>query len=374
MDPQTVFCPNSDCPARGLIGKGNIGIFHKQERRYICHQCQKTFTETKGTVYYRRRTPPETITQVLTLLAYGCPVQAIVVAFALDERTVQEWQTCAGVHCQQVHAHLVQQPRDLGQVQADEIRVKQQGQIVWLAMALQVATRLWLGAVVRARRDENLLTALMQQVRTCALCRPLLFCVDGWRAYLPAIRNVFREPLDRWGQPGRAVLRPWDGIVIGQTVKQYAEGHVVGVVRKLVQGTTEQVTALLHHTQGGGVINTAYIERLNATFRARLAGLARRGRSLLRQTTTLERGVYLVGTVYNFCTEHQSLRLPLYVGRAGWRRWVSRTPAMAAGLTDHCWTVQELMQFRVPLPRWSPPKRVGRPSKATEQLVAQWCT
>ncbi len=372
MDPQTVFCPNSECAARGQLGQGNIGIFHNTERRYICHQCGKTFTETKGTVFYRLHTPHAVITLVLTLLAHGCPLPAIVVAFELDERTVQDWQARAGHHCEQVHQHLVQQPRDLGQVQADEIRVKQQGQVVWLAMAVQVATRLWLGAVMSTQRDTALITALVQQIRACALCRPLLIGVDGWRAYVGAIQMVFREAIPTRAR-GRPALRPWDGIIIAQVVKQYAHGHVVGVVRRLVQGTHAQVTELLRQTQGGGVINTAYIERLNATFRARLAGLVRRGRSLLRQTPTLQAGVYWVGTVYNFCTYHKSLRISMTVGRSGRRHWVPRTPAMAAGLTDHRWTVHELLMYRVPPVRWSPPKRRGRPSKATKQLVAQWC-
>ncbi len=371
MDPQTVFCPNSDCPARGQIGKGNIGVFHHKEHRYICHQCRKTFTETKGTVFYRLRTARDIVTLVLTLLAHGCPLQAIVAAFELDERTVQEWQARAGQHCERIHQHLVQQPRDLGQVQADEIRVKQQGQIVWLALAVQVATRLWLGAVVGSQRDLALITALVQQIRCCALCRPLLISVDGWRAYVGAIQNVFREALPTRAR-GRPVLRPWDGSAIAQVVKQYAHGQVIGVVRRIMQGTAGQVTALLHRTQGGGVINTAYIERLNATFRSRLAGLVRRGRSLLRQTTTLRAGVYLVGTVYNFCTYHQSLRVPLLIGRSGRRHWVPRTPAMAAGLTDHRWTVYELLTYHVPPLRWTPPKRRGRPSQETKRLIQQW--
>ncbi len=372
MDSQTVFCPNSDCPARGQIGKGNIGIFHNNEHRYVCHQCGKTFVETKGTVFYRLRKAQDQVTLVLTLLAYGCPLQAIVVAFRLDERTVRDWQQRAGQHCECVHAQLVQQPRELGQVQADEIRVKQQGQIIWLAMALQVSTRLWLGAVLNPQRDLALITGLVQKIRACALCRPLLICVDGWRAYVGAIQATFREAIPT-GSFGRPRLRPWDDLVIAQVVKQYACGHVVGVVRRIVQGTEQHVQVLLQATQQGGVINTAYIERLNATFRARLAGLVRGGRSLLRQTTTLQAGVYWVGTVYNFCTYHQSLRVPLLVGRSGRRHWIPRTPAMAAGLTDHCWTVHELLLHRVPPPRWSPPKRRGRLSKATKQLMAQWC-
>ena len=213
------------------------------------------------------------------------------------------------------------------------VKCNGQDQIVAVAMAVQVATRLWLGAVVSTQRDMALITTLVQLIRTCALCRPLLICVDGWRAYVGAIQTVFREAIPN-GARGRPALRPWDGMVIGQVVKQYAHGHVVSVARRIVQGTEAQVSDLLHRTQGGGVINTAYIERLNATFRARLAGLVRRGRSLLRQTASLRAGVYWVGTVYNFCTYHQSLRIAMAVGQSGRRHWVSRTPAMAAGLAD----------------------------------------
>jgi transposase-like protein len=171
MDPQTVFCPNLDCPARGQVGQGNIGIHQVKERRYICHTCKKTFSATKGTPLYRLRTDPAQVTLVLALLAYGCPVCAIVFAFGLDERTVRDWEQRAGHHSEQVHEHLIQQPRDLGQVQADEIRVKMQKRVVWLALAVQVSTRLWLGAAVSEHRDETLVTELMQRVRACALCR-----------------------------------------------------------------------------------------------------------------------------------------------------------------------------------------------------------
>ena len=158
-----------------------------------------------------------------------------------------------------------------------------------------------------------------------------------------------------------------------QVVKQYAHGHMIGVVRRIVQGTEAQVNHLLQTTQGEGVINTAYIERLNATFRARLAGLVRRSRSLLKQPPTLQVGVYLVGTVYNFCTYQKSLRVPLYVGRAGRTHWVSRTPAMTAGITDHLWSVSEVLGYHVPPSRWTPPKQRGRPSRVMNELINQWC-
>jgi len=372
MDPQTLFCPNPACPARGQPRRGTIGIHSCRERRYICHVCHKTFAETKGTVFYRLRKSKQIITLVLTLLAHGCPLQAVVVAFGFDERTVKSWLTLAGQHCEEVHEHLVQQPRDLGHVQVDEIRAKLQRRVVWLALALQVSTRLWLGGVVSERRDEKLLTRLIQRIRASALCRPILFCVDGWRAYLPAIRQVFREAIPTGGR-GRPRLRPWDNVCIAQMVKQYAQGHVVGVLRRIAQGSAIQVEGLLKQTQGGGVINTAYVERLNATFRARLANLVRRSRALARQPLTLHHGLYWIGTVYNFCTNHESLCLPLYIGSSARQLWVWRTPAMAAHITDHRWTILELLSYRVPLPPWTPPKQRGRRSNLTKQLIQQWC-
>jgi len=370
MDPSKVFCHNPDCPARGKLDGGNIGIHSLKKRRYICHLCGKTFTESKGTVFYRLQYPVEFVTQIITLLAHGCPLAAIVAAFGLDERTVASWQGRAGEHCEQIHEHLVEQPRDLGQVQADEIRVKHQGGIVWLAMALQVSTRLWLGGVVSAHRDGKLITNLIEQVRRCALCRGLLFCVDGFSAYVSSIQKVFRAPIFT-GKRGRPHLRAWEHICIVQVIKQVSQRRVVGVIRRIAQGAPEQVESLLKQTQNTLQGHVAYIERLNGTFRSRIAALARRGRSLARQSETLHQAMYLVGTVYNFCAAHKSLRKVLYLPGNS-KRWIPRTPAIAAGITDHIWTVQELLYYQVPLPPWEPPKRRGRPTNHVKELIKRW--
>ena len=362
MDPAATFCPNLACPARGQTGQGNIGIHSRTEKRFICTECRMTFAATKGTALYRLRTASETVSLVVTLLAHGCPVQAIVAAFGFDARTVAAWWTRAGRQGQAVQEHLVEQPRDLGQVQADEIRVKKQGGIVWMALAMMVTTRLWLAGEVSEQRDMTLIRRLIKRVRACALHRPLLCCTDGLCSYIRAIRETFREPV-RTGAHGRPRLRPWRNICIAQVVKRYAQRRVVDVEHRIVDGTPARVETLRRRSQGDGVINTAYIERLNATFRERLASLTRRGRALARRTLTLQHGMYLIGTVYNFCTPHASL-----AHASG-----GTTPAMAAGITDHCWTVQELLSWHVPPPRWTPPKQRGRPAHALKRLIERWC-
>jgi len=368
MDPQSVFCPNWDCPARGQPGQGNIGVHSRKEKRYICHECHKTFAETKGTAFYRLHQAKDLFVIVITLLAHGCPRQAIVAAFGLDERTVQGWQQRAGEQSRKVHQQRVAQPRDLGHVQVDEMWTKLQGIKSWMALAIQVPTRLWLGGVWSVQRNATLVQNLLEQVKAAAQQAPLLLCSDGFAAYPKEIQRTFREP-QRTGKKGRPRLVPWSHVMIGQGIKQYLKRRVVGVTRRIVQGSAARVRRMIAQTQGPGGINTAYIERLNATFRARLAPLVRRGRALARQGATLQAGMYLVGTVYNFCTDHQSLR---QAAGPGPRKGVSRTPAMAAGITDHRWTVAELLAYRVPLPRWTPPKRRGRRSKELQRLIERW--
>jgi transposase-like protein len=373
MDPQSIFCPNAACPARGQLGKGNIRIHSRQEQRYRCAVCGQTFTARHGTTFYRLHTADETVTRVITLLAYGCPVAAIVQAFALDERTVRAWWQRAGQQCRAVHERLVTAQRlDLQQVQADEIRVKTQSGVYWMALALMVSTRLWLGGVVSAKRDLDLIEALVNQIRQMARCRPLLLAVDGLASYVTAFQQVFRSPLPRQGPGGRPQLIAWPEIAIVQVVKQRVADHL-HIDRRIVQGDAGLITRLIQATQGHGGINTAFIERLNATFRQRLSALVRRTRTLARRPATLTAGMYVVGCLYNFCAFHHSLRVKLSVGSYG-HHWVPRTPALAAGLTDHVWSVRELLAYRVPLPPWRPPKRRGRWSTATHALVDRWAT
>jgi transposase-like protein len=362
MDPTQAFCPKESCPARGQAGKGNITIHSLKEHRYRCSVCRGTFSARKGTVFYRRRTEEEVMTLVVTLVAHGCPVPAIEAALGLQGRTVRGWVEAAGAHCERVHQEQVVQPRDLGQVQADEIRAKVQRGVLWLAMAVAVPPRLWLGGVVSPQRDKRLIRQMTTLIAACARPGLLLVSVDGLSSYVEAVRRAFRTP-QQAGRVGRPRLVPWPGVVLGQVLKQYARRRVIAVAQRLVQGTAADLATLLATTQGGSMLNTAYIERLNATFRARLALLTRRTRALARRPALLHAGLYLVGTIYNFCTAHASLTAA---------HGTPSTPAMAAGITDHCWTVAELLWHRVPPPRWAPPKKRGRRSKEVQRLIEQW--
>src|SRR6266700_2106618 len=191
MDASQVFCPNEKCKARGHVGQGNIVSHGKARARYRCKTCVKTFSAKAGTMFEGLRKPKSLIVIVVTRFSYGCPIQAIVQAFGLDERTVAKWRAQAGKHCHQVHQAVVQQGQlDLVQVQADEIRVKGHKMIAWMGLAIMVSTRLWLGGVVSLTRDRSLADRLLAQVHSC--CQPLralLVCTDGWNAYPGSVKR-----------------------------------------------------------------------------------------------------------------------------------------------------------------------------------------
>ena len=302
------------------------------------------------------RKPRELIVIVVTLLAYGCPIQAIVHAFKLDERTVASWRDRAGKHCQQVHQALVPQGQlDVQHVQVDEIRVKGRRMIAWMGLALMVPTRLWLAGVVSVHRDRCLADCLLQQVRAC--CRPLqalLVASDGWAAYPGSIKRDFREKVKRTAGRGRACLQVWSELCIATVIKRTEKRRVVEVTRHMTLGTLQQANKLLQASLGGSVLNTAFIERFNGTMRERLAALTRKCRHAAQRLEALETGMYLIGCTYNFCWPHQQLSTRKQDGQPC-------TPAMAAGLTDHVWSVWEVLVYKVAPPPWVEPKRRGRP-------------
>jgi hypothetical protein len=310
------------------------------------------------------RTEEETVQRVVTLLAYGCPLQAIVHAFKLDERTVAAWQKRAGIHCKHLHEEMVQQGKVKSQhIQADEIRAKGRKIVVWIALAMDVTSRLWLAGTVSQHRDRLLIDLLLQRTRACCqFVQGLLVCTDGLATYPKSIIRAFREKVKKHSGRGRCNLEAWPDLCIATVIKHTKKKRVVEITRKVTMGTCEKAKELLGLTKGCMEFNTAFIERLNGTFRERLASLTRKCRHAAVRVATLEEGMYLIGCTYNFCFSHQELSKKTHFG-------CPTTPAMAAALTDHIWSIRELLWYKVAPAPWvqAKPKRPrGRPGKPAE--------
>lgn len=323
------------CPYCGE--EEHLGVHSQKERRYKCHECKNTFSETKGTIFYRVHYPIWVILLTITLLANGCPPQAIVAALYIDERTIANWQKKAGKFSKKVQETVVCNGQAaLGQVQADELCVNAQGKRkIWVATGMDVFSRLFLWGEVSTRRDKKLIERLMIGIRETAssTIAPILFAVDGFAAYPNAIIKTFHTKVYT-GRRGRPRHITWPNLHIVQVVKSRTGYKLKGVVHRLAYGCLNQAYEQIFSSQCGlGKINTAYIERLNGTFRARMPVFVRRTRGLARTVARIETEMFLSGVAYNFCTLHTSL---------------DATPAMAAGLTDHIWSMEDLFRFKLP--------------------------
>jgi hypothetical protein len=148
-------------------------------------------------------------------------------------------------------------------------------------------------------------------------------------------------------------------------VKRYARRHVVSTSQRVVRGTANAIGTVLDATGTGIGIHTSYIERLNATFRAHVVPLVRRGRR--HRPHGRDAGGGNVAGRPQLQPVLAARQSPL--GSASWKRihLAGAAPAMAAGLTDHPWTLRDVLYYRVPLPAWVAPKRRGRPSKYVQR-------
>jgi hypothetical protein len=222
----------------------------------------------------------------------------------------------------------------LTHVQADEIRVRSKKEIFWMGLAMEVSSRLWLAGIVCVAREQVLADRLMLRVRRCtAFASQLLICVDGWACYPAAILRAFSSQVNRR-------FRVWPQLIIGQVIKTQKHYHLESVKQALLCGEEKGLQTCLEHSRGGTQINTAFIERLNGTFRERLASLTRKCRHANRRLSAFEWGMYLIGCTYNLCWPHQELSKNKHLG-------FPSTPAMAAGLTNHAWSISEVLTYKI---------------------------
>jgi hypothetical protein len=144
---------------------------------------------------------------------------------------------------------------------------------------------------------------------------------------------------------------PLPQLLYAQVVKTVRRRRLVDVQHRVVFGTLEAVQQVL--AACGWQINTAFVERLNLSLRQHVAAVGRRVTTLCKGEVGLREQLTLYHVYYNFCLPHASLRLSLPIpaptnGSGSAKQWQLCTPAMAAGLTDHVWTLREVLLFRVP--------------------------
>jgi IS1 family transposase len=376
VDTSMHFCPHTDCDYRGWLGMNNLRANGHPNggpwRQLHCTACEGYFPEHHGTIFYGKQAAVELIVHVLACLAEGLGIRATARVFQVDPNTVLHWLVEAAEHLRafscyflcDVHVKQLQLDelyavlRDVknGERSEDEA-IKRLGRSPhWVWTAMDPESKLLVVMDVGARTRAMAQRMVHQVVGVLAPgCVPL-FLTDGLKEYGTALLTHFgawRQPERRHAKGVRPQPRwiPLPELLYAQVVKSYRRRRIVGVQHRVVFGTMERVKQVL--SVCGWQINTAFVERLNLDIRQRVATVGRRVNTLCKGEDGLQHQLAVFQTYHNFVLPHASLRQPLLVpeptnGRGSAKQWRPCTPAMAAGLTDHVWSLTEVLCYRVP--------------------------
>jgi IS1 family transposase len=376
VDTSRHFCPHADCDYRGWLGLNNLRANGHPSggpwRQLHCLGCHGYFPEHHGTIFHGKQAAVELIVRVLACLAEGLGIRATARVFEVDANTVLHWLVEAAEHLRAFSAfflcdlHVRQLQLDelyavlrdvkAGALSEDEAIKRLERSPYWVWTAMDPESKLLLVIDVGTRTLEMAQRVVHQVVQVLAPhCVPL--CVtDGLKEYGPALLTHFgfwRHPARRRdkGPLPKPRWMPLPALLYAQVVKSYRRRRIVGVKYRVVFGAMEQVQQVL--AACGRKINTAFVERLNLDIRQRVAAVGRRVNTLCQGEDGVRQQLVVYHTYYNFCLPHASLRQRLPVpeptnGRGSAKVWRPCTPAMAAGLTDHVWSLKEVLLYRVP--------------------------
>ena len=384
VDTSMHFCPHTACDYRGWLGRNNLranghpngGLW----RQFQCTSCEGYFPEHHGTIFHGKQAAVELIVHVLACLAEGLGIRATARGFEVEANTVLHWLVAAAeqltafsayflcdLHVKQLQLdELYAVLRDLkaGVLSEDEAMKRLERSPSWVWTAMDPDSKLLLVIDVGMRTLEMAQRVVHQVVERLAPgCVPLCL-TDGLKAYSTAFLTHFGQ----WIQPARRRDKgplpkprwvPVPALLYAQVVKSYRRRRLVGVTYRVMFGTLERVQQGL--SACGRKINTAFVERLNLDIRQRVAAVGRRVNTLCQGEDGLRQQLAVYHVYYNFCLPHASLRQPLLVpeptnGSGSTKRWRPCTPAMAAGLTDHVWSLKEVLCYRVP--PWPQPQMI----------------
>jgi len=376
-----VFCPREGCRGYGQLGPHpnhqivGDGMYHtawgQRRQMYKCQLCGKPFSETRGTVFFGLKTPEETVYRALACLAEGMSIRSTSRVFQVEVETVLLWLKRAGEHSQQVSSYLMRNLQ-VEQAQLDELWTfvykKQKSLSAWEKLHSEYGdTWIWtvfdpvhklVLAFLIGDREEAQAEGVVKRLMATLVegCLPLLTS-----DHLPHYAQAILKVLGHWVQPERKgccgrlpkkQLEPPDGLQYAIVHKEHQKGRVVSVNTRVVFGKAEDLLARLR-SLGMKRINTSFVERMNLSLRHLVSRLRRKGLPFSKKRKFLEWHMQLGVAYYHFVRTHRSLRLRLpqpipTKGDGSPKKWLRRTPSMSAGLTDHIWTIQELLLFRVP--------------------------
>jgi len=341
------------------------------EARFCCTACGAVIEARAATAYADIRSSLPLYELGAKLLAEGLSIRATARVLGVDKDTVCGWVRQLGAHCADGAAYHFRQLH-LIECQLDELWTfvrKKEDRLTPLEQMLGVYgdTWIWIAfaplskivpAWVAGKRTLRMGRQLVKSLKNRLDAHIPFFTSDDLPHYADALLEVYGQTVQpaRTGQRGRPrqpYKVPPDDLLYAVVCKRREGSRVVEVTTEVVYGSPQRIAELLQHSPTTHTISTYGVERNNLTVRQHVRRLGRKVNAFSKEHDYLEQQLALSFAYYHFVIPHQGLRQKLAVpiptnGEGSPKRWQQRTPAMAANLTDHIWSMDELLSFRVP--------------------------
>jgi transposase-like protein/IS1 family transposase len=337
--PLTEQCPHCGASADNLSYHGRY--MTRDGMRFVlrCKACRKAFCDRYGTAFYDLKTPEEKVQRAMHQVMEGLGYEAVARIEGIHPTTVHRWVERATQQAELAEEAVIQNvtteavemdelysfagnKQDCPENQPDPVGKH------WVHCSMARESRLLLEIVVGPRTLETSKSLVKATAQRLALACWPIWCSDGLESYGEALLSLFHILLHflqtgRRGRPRKPQQVVHPKLKYGQVVKHHAGHRLVSVTKRVIFGVVELVPL--------AKILTSLRERLNGTIRLHVSPLRRKTRAFAKCRNTLHLHVQLFKSYYNLCLGHSSLG--------------ARTPAQAAGLTNHKWAIRELLTY-----------------------------
>jgi IS1 family transposase len=304
-----------------------------------CKLCRKSFCDRYGTAFYDLKTPEEKILRGVQQVMEGLGYESVARIEQIHPTSVHRWVRRACAQAQMADQQVLQNI-STEVIEMDELHsfagTKQRTPETaddevgkhWTHCSMARESRLLIEVEVGPRTEETAKILVENTAQRLTSESWPLWCSDGWEPYVGALLSVFHLLIHylrtrRRGRPRLPQQIAHPNLRYGQVVKQRSGRRLVAITKRVIYGVAELMPL--------EKLSTSLLERLNGTLRLHVSPMRRRTRAFAKCRATLNMHVQMFKSYYNLCLAHSSLR--------------GQTPAQAAGLTDHQWSVRELLTF-----------------------------
>jgi len=335
---------------------GIAGLFIDPENVLISLSSSQSRTSPRrDTAFHHTHLSDEAFETIAKSLAEGVGVAATARIQNVDKKTVLLVLAKAGEQAKRVSQSLLTNVR-VTECQLDEMwsfvgkkeknldpveKIQRSLGDAWIWIAFDAINKIVLAYIIGKRTLPHAVS-LLEEVKRVTIDMPDLFSSDQLDQYTNALLQVYGKVVYPARKPGRGRppnprLVPSKDLLYVQVVKQYKKHRVVKVTRKVVFGDPKKIEGILAASSVSNKINTSYVERNNGTIRHMDARCVRKTFCFSKCQKNHERQLALSLAYYHLCRSHKSLTK---------RYGRPTTPFMAANLTDHVWSMGDLLRFK----------------------------